>query len=93
VSGPLFTKPSGRTLMFWAALAALNLVAGAVTSSQPNRLYDLEAMMGWGRHWLVAGANIFAPGVWGHVDYPPNAIVTLSPLGLLPLEGPTILSA
>jgi hypothetical protein len=73
-------------LVFWGTLAALNLAAGAVASSQPNRLYDLDTMMAWGRYWLVEGANIFAPGVWGNVDYPPNAIVILSPLGLVPLD-------
>ena len=72
-------------LMFWGTLAALNLVAGAVTSSRPNRLYDLDTMMEWGRYWLVEGANIYTLGPWGNVDYPPNAIVLLSPLSLLSL--------
>jgi hypothetical protein len=71
--GPLFTKPSQRVLLFWGALAMLNLAAGVVVSSQTHRLYDLESMMRWGRYWL------------GAVDYPPNAIVVLSPLSLLPL--------
>jgi hypothetical protein len=39
--------------------------------------------MQWGRHWLVDRANVYAPGPWGNVDYPPGAIVVLSPLGLL----------
>ena len=71
--------------MFWAGLAVLNLTAGVVVSSQPHRLYDLETMMRWGRYWLVEGADIYDDGPWGSVDYPPNAIVLLSPLGLLPL--------
>jgi hypothetical protein len=85
VSGPLFSKPSKRALMFWAGLALLNLGAGAVVSSQTHRLYDLESMMRWGWYWLVQGTNVYEPGRWGAVDYPPNAIVLLSPLGLLPL--------
>jgi hypothetical protein len=72
--------------MFWGALATLNLAAGTVVSSQINRLWDLETIMRWGRYWLVDGANIYAQGEWGQVDYPPNAMVLLSPLGLLPLS-------
>jgi hypothetical protein len=85
VTGPLFTKPSRRTLVFWGVLALLNLCAGVVISSQAHRLYDLESMMRWGRYWLIEGWNIYEPGRWGAVDYPPNAIVLLSPLALLPL--------
>jgi hypothetical protein len=48
VSGPLFTKPSRRALIVWGTLAALNLAAGVVVSSQAHRLYDLETMMRWG---------------------------------------------
>src|SRR5687767_15351730 len=36
---------SKRVLMFWGALAALNLAAGVVVSSQTHRLYDLESIM------------------------------------------------
>ena len=71
--------------MFWGALAVLNLAAGVVVSSQADRLYDLESMMRWGRYWLVEGKNVYEPGLWGSVDYPPNAVVLLSPLGLLSL--------
>ena len=69
----------------WAALAMLNLSAGVVVSSQPHRLYDLDSIREWAWYWLVAGANIYEPGGWGPVDYPPNAMVLLSPLGLLSL--------
>ena len=40
-------------------------------------------MMRWGRSWLVDGIKIHDL-VDTAVDYPPNAIVLLSPLGLLP---------
>ena len=72
--------------MFWGTLAVLNLAAGTFTSSRPQRLYDLDTMMQWGRYWLVDRANVYAPGPWGNVDYPPNAIVVLSPLGLLSFD-------
>jgi hypothetical protein len=84
VNGPLFTKPSRRALIFWASLAALNLAAGFVVSSQPDRLHDLASMQRWGRDWLVGAENIYWP-TESAVDYPPNAIVLLSPLGLMPL--------
>lgn len=85
MSGPLFTKPSRRVLIFWGALAILNVSAGVIVSSQTHRLYDLDSIMRWGWYWLVSGTNIYEPGRWGAPDYPPNAIVLLSPLGLLPL--------
>lgn len=85
MSGPLFTKPSRRLLMGWGALALLNLAAGVVISSQAHRLYDLESVMRWGHYWLLEGVNVYEPGRWGSVDYPPNAVVMLSPLGLLSL--------
>ena len=71
--------------MVWGALALLNLSAGVIVSSETHRLYDLESIMRWGWYWLVAGTDIYEPGRWGASDYPPNAIVLLSPLGLLPL--------
>jgi hypothetical protein len=84
VPGPLYSKPSRRVLMFWAALATLNLAAGVIVSSQPHRLSDLESMTRWGRYWLAEGTNVYDPGRSGAVDYPPNAVVLLSPLAFLP---------
>ena len=89
--GPLFTKPSTRVLLFWGVLAVLNLGAGVVVSSQAHRLYDLETMMRWGRFWGLEGRNVYEPGRWGAVDYPPHAIVLLSPLGLLPFSAAHII--
>ena len=85
MSGPLFTKPARRLLMAWGTLALLNLAAGVVVSSQTSRLDNLASMMRWGNRWLIEGTNVFEPGRWGTVEYPPNAVVLLSPLGLLPL--------
>jgi hypothetical protein len=70
--------------MFWAALAALNLAAGVFISSQTHRMSDLENMMRWGHAWLVEGHNVYEIDEW-LVAYPPNGVVALSPLGLLPL--------
>jgi hypothetical protein len=66
----------------WALVAAINLSAGVVVSSWPDRQADLNSMRRWGHSWLVEGTNIYeAPGE--APDYPPHAIVALSPLGLL----------
>lgn len=85
MTGPLFSKPSRRALVFWASLAALNLTAGVVVSLQPQRLSDLETIQMWSRRWLADRANIYLELDWA-VDYPPNAIVVLAPLGALPFE-------
>ncbi len=85
MNGPLITNPSRRTLSFWAGLSALNLAAGVVVSSQPQRLSDLETIQSWGRRWLLDHGNVYLEPDWA-VDYPPNAIVALSPLGLLPMD-------
>ena len=45
---------------------------------------DLENMMRWGHAWLVEGRNVYEIDGWA-VAYPPNGVVALSPLGLLPL--------
>ena len=65
--------------MLLLALAALNLVAGLVVF---NRL-DFQLMHGWTSAWLWHGVDLYAGE--SYTDYPPNAIVTLSPIALLPL--------
>jgi hypothetical protein len=69
-------------LIFWASLAVLNLSAGVAISSQAHRLTDLESLQFWGRRWLLSGERIYSLRD-SFVDYPPNAIVLLSPLGWL----------
>jgi hypothetical protein len=81
--GPLFTQPRRRFIRLWAVFALLNLAAGVVVALQPDRSTDLDSVMRWGRQWLVDGANVYDPA-YCCVDYPPHAIVLLSPLSLLP---------
>jgi len=64
-------------------MAVLNLSAGLVITTWPERRLDLEKMGRWGRHWLVEGSNIYATSEDEH-DYPPHAVIALSPLSLLP---------
>lgn len=64
-----------------AALAAISVVVAVWLSLQPHRLGDLHRLGLWTSQW-VHGADLY--GALSDVDYPPWAIVTLSPLGLLP---------
>jgi len=77
--------PRRSIVAAWAFLALLNLSAGAVIATWPERQADLDTMHRWGGEWLVRGGNIYetaddAP------DYPPHAILLLSPLGALPMH-------
>jgi hypothetical protein len=78
------TKPHPLLIAVWGFLAALNLSAGAVIATWPERQADLETMTRWGRDWLVLGLNVYGPVEDDPVDYPPHAIVALSLLALVP---------
>jgi hypothetical protein len=78
------TNPRPLLVAAWGLLAALNLSAGAVIASWPERQADLETMTRWGRDWLVLGLNVYGPVEDDPVDYPPHAIIALSSLALLP---------
>jgi hypothetical protein len=80
------SRPSRVLLIAWAMLAVLNLAAGVVIASSPERQSDLDMMRGWGRAWLVDGIDIYAPGDITDPDYPPHAIVALTPLWLTPQD-------
>ena len=69
----------------WALMAAINLAAALVITSWPERMVDLDTIQRWGGHWLLRGDDVYATD-WDYPDYPPHAIVLLSPLGTLPLE-------
>ena len=67
-----FLSARRSVLIGWALMAALNLSAGVVIASLPERQTDLETMREWGRDWLVAGSNIYV-GYGNAPDYPPHA--------------------
>jgi len=76
-------SPRRAVIAAWALMAALNLAAGLVIATWPERQSDLDTMRRWGRNWAAGGAEIYARDPdWP--DYPPHAIILLSPLGLLP---------
>ena len=77
------SPPRGIVLAAWALAAAVNLSAGLVIASWPERRSDLESMQRWGHAWLVTGSNVYETDE-GLPDYPPHALVALSPLGAIP---------
>jgi glycosyl transferase family 87 len=69
-----------------AVAAIVNIAIGvALAWRDPSRAADLSTIYDWTRGWILNGARHYT-GVHDAVDYPPNAIVVLSPLGLLPRQ-------
>jgi hypothetical protein len=68
------------------AVAALNfLVAVYFLFTRPERWSDVLTVHAWCRAWLKEGFSLYTAEGW-FPDYPPNAIVTLSPIGVVPQE-------
>ena len=65
----------------WATLAAANLASAVVVF----RRDDFLIMHAWTTAWLFNGVNLFDAAYWP-TDYPPNGIVALSPIALLPFD-------
>ena len=61
--------------------AAVNLAAGVWVSLQSDRLSDFAQVAGWLRQWYIGVDSYAAPSV---TDYPPWALVVLSPLNAIP---------
>lgn len=67
-----------------AVAACVNVAAGmALALRDPRRASDLWVMYDWCRAWLIDGRSLYT-GPDAAADYPPNAIVMLSPLALVP---------
>ena len=67
-----------------AVAACVNVAAGVrISLTQPWRASDLWAMNDWCRGWLLGGQSLYT-GLEASTDYPPNAIVLLSPMALVP---------
>jgi hypothetical protein len=72
----------GRALL--GVAACVNLAAGIVISlDSPARASDLWTIYDWCRAWLFEGRSLYTVA-GAATDYPPNAIVVLAPLALLP---------
>jgi hypothetical protein len=70
-------------MLFWAAVALVNMTAGVVLAADPRRASDFETVRRWTAAWLFQGRDLYAPALSG-TDYPPHAILALSPISLLP---------
>jgi hypothetical protein len=67
-----------------AVYAAANLLVGIwLALVQPARARDLWMIYEWGRGWLLNGQELYLDP-HATTDYPPNAIVMLAPLALVP---------
>lgn len=69
-------------LGFWGGLVLLNLCAALVIASLPERQVDLHVVSAWAAGWLLNGSDIYSTEV--DADYPPHAILALSPLAFVP---------
>ena len=82
MTGRLRAAQLGCVLL--AVAACVNLAAGMTISlADPGRASDLRTMYDWCRAWLIGGQSLYS-GPDASADYPPNAIVVLSPLALVP---------
>ena len=79
----VFLAHSSLVVAFWAVMAAANLAAGVAMTTWADRQIDLDTIRRWGTQWLVEGLNVYAVD-WDWPDYPPHALIALSPLSLLP---------
>jgi hypothetical protein len=69
-----------------AAAACVNLTIGIVLAwRDPSRASDLSMIYQWTRGWILGGERRFTV-LHDAVDYPPHALVILSPLGLIPRD-------
>lgn len=73
-----------RLRVLFAVAACVNVAAGVtIALGDPGRASDLRTVYDWCRAWLIAGQPLYtAPDA--ATDYPPNAIVVLAPLALVP---------
>ena len=88
---PLTTSPrplgsAGRRIL--AACGVANVVAGLLIF----RDHDITLMHEWTSAWLYGGVELYARGL-RFVDYPPQGIVALAPIAVLPLGWSAVLWA
>ena len=84
IDRPRLSKLARVAMLVLAGAACVNLAAGVVLALRdPARAGDLWSMYDWCRRWLLSGERLYT-GPDAITDYPPNAIVLLSPLALVP---------
>jgi ADP-heptose:LPS heptosyltransferase len=68
----------------WLAVAGVSLGWGVVSAFKPGHSQDLKIVNTWLRTWLWQGTNPYYLPDYIVANYPPHAIVGLSPLALIP---------
>jgi hypothetical protein len=71
-------------LYLWAAVAFASLGWGFTQALKPEHSQDLRIINTWLRTWLRGGTNPYYLPEVIVANYPPHAIVALSPLALIP---------
>lgn len=71
-------------LYLWAAVAALSLAWGLLTALRPGHSQDFHSIYTWVQTWLRQGSSPYLLPDYIVANYPPHAIVALSPLALMP---------
>ncbi|MEO6212401.1 MAG: glycosyltransferase family 87 protein [Vicinamibacterales bacterium] len=67
------------------AIALVNMGIGIVLTRDRDRGNDFQTVRHWTERWLFDGQDLYASRLSG-TDYPPHAILALSPISLLPVE-------
>ena len=76
-------RRDGAIAIALVVLAAFNVCGGVLLTLARDQVADLFLVASWLQTWL-SGGHLYGPG--SITDYPPWAIVTLSPLALVPLD-------
>jgi hypothetical protein len=75
---------SGAQFYGWLAIGVISLGWGFVTALKPGQSQDLSIVNTWLRTWLWQGTSPYSLPEIVVGNYPPHAMVALSPLALVP---------
>jgi hypothetical protein len=67
----------------WLALGIANVSAGVLIALRPAQSFDVGMVAQWCRDWFIHGVNPYR-GPDFRTNYPPYALVFLSPLAIVP---------
>ncbi|HEX8493359.1 MAG TPA: glycosyltransferase family 87 protein [Pyrinomonadaceae bacterium] len=75
---------SHAQLYLWIGIAVVSLGRGLFVAIKPENSPDLKLVYMWLRMWLWQGSDVYQSAATTGANYPPHAIVALSPLTLIP---------
>ncbi|HEX7796624.1 MAG TPA: glycosyltransferase family 87 protein [Vicinamibacterales bacterium] len=67
----------------WLLVGVANVAAGVWIACRPAQSRDVWTVAHWCRDWLLSGVSPY-PGAEFRTNYPPYALVLLSPLAIIP---------